>query len=269
MTTRSLFAGIPRYYYNYTYGFFLRFFTVTRLKSCSIHVLQRLCLKCLLRGEYFAGATNKPPWSLVVNRLCFCWILLISTSVTLPPSPAQTVIVIYKQELRLEIWKDGNRTQQFSICSLSSLAGRKTAQGDQQVPEGIYAITGFNPKSASYKTLNLNYPNAFDRSQGATGGGIGIHGKCASVGCIGMRNDQMDSIEKALKHELTRLPIPVLIFYSEKAERVERLIQLFRKQGNETEMKFVKQLERVREFWDEHHRVPEYTWDKHGYLLKQ
>jgi murein L,D-transpeptidase YafK len=85
-----------------------------------------------------------------------------------------------------------------ALIKLSRIKCR-AAQGDQQVPEGIYAITGFNPKSALHKTLQLNYPNAFDRSKGATGGGIGIHGKCASVGCIGMRNDQMDSIEKALK----------------------------------------------------------------------
>lgn len=182
---------------------------------------------------------------------------------------AQPVIVIYKQELRLEIWKNGTRTKQFSICALSSLAGRKKIQGDQQVPEGIYAITNFNPKSASYKTLNLNYPNAFDRSKGATGGGIGIHGKCASVGCIGMRNDQMDSIEKALKKELKQLPISVLIFYTEKPERVERLIQLFKKQGNDTEVKFLERLEQVRHHWDEHHRVPKYTWDEYGYVVKE
>lgn len=202
----------------------------------------------------------------ILQRLVLFVGLVIGISL---PSHAQTVIVIYKQELRLEIWKDGTRTQQFSICSLSSVAGRKKTQGDQQVPEGIYAITSFNRKSASYKTLRLNYPNAFDRSQGATGGDIGIHGKCASVGCIGMRDDQMDSIEKALKQELKRLPIPVMIFYSEKRDRVQRLIQLFKKQKNDTEVIFLERLEQIRVYWDEHHRVPKYTWDKHGYLLKE
>ncbi len=83
-----------------------------------------------------------------------------------------------------------------------------------------------------------------------------------------MRNDQMDSIEKALKKELKQVPIPVLIFYSEKPERVDRLIQLFRKQGNGTETKFHERLEKVREYWAAHHRVPEYTWDELGYLVK-
>jgi hypothetical protein len=206
--------------------------------------------------------------------LLLCIALLLGVSAHSQPqsqskSNAQTVIVIYKHELLLEIWKSGNRTHQFSICSLSSLAGRKKEQGDQQVPEGIYAITSFNPKSASYKTLHINYPNAFDRSQGCTGGAIGIHGKCASSGCIGMRDDQMDSIEKALKTELKHLPIPVLIFYSDHPERVERLIQLFKKQGNEKEMKFLERMEQIREYWEEHHRVPDYGWDKHGYVLKQ
>lgn len=202
----------------------------------------------------------------ILQRLVLFVGLVIGISL---PSHAQTVVVIYKQELRLEIWKDGTRTQQFSICSLSSVAGRKKTQGDQQVPEGIYAITNFNPKSASYKTLSINYPNAFDRSQGATGGDIGIHGKCASVGCIGMRNDQMDSIEMALKTELKRLPIPVLIFYSERSEHVQRLNQLFSKQKNDTEVIFLERMEQVRAHWNKHHRVPTYTWDKHGYVVKE
>lgn len=79
----------------------------------------------------------------------------------------------------------------------------------------------------------------------------------------------MDSIEKALKKELKRLPIPVLIFYSEKSERVERLIQLFKKQGNDTEVKFLERLEKVREYWNLNHRVPKYGWDKYGYLVKK
>jgi hypothetical protein len=183
------------------------------------------------------------------------------------PSPAQTVIVIYKQELRLEVWKDGAMEKQWSICKLSTLAGRKTEEGDMLVPEGIYEVDTYNPNSGSYKTLHINYPNAFDRTQGCTGGAIGIHGKCSSVGCIGMSNQQMDEIVKMLKKDLKTLPIPVLIFYSSKVSRVKRLIKLFRQRGDKSSATFLERMEKVRMYWDEHHRVPEYTWDKHGYVV--
>lgn len=84
-----------------------------------------------------------------------------------------------------------------------------------------------------------------------------------------MKNDQMDSIKKALKKGLKHLPIPVLIFYSERSERLQRLIQLFSKQKNDTEVKFLERLELVRAYWDEHHLVPRYSWDKHGYVVKE
>ena len=79
----------------------------------------------------------------------------------------------------------------------------------------------------------------------------------------------MDALAKVLKSELKHLPIPVLIFYSEKPERVKRLIRLFKKQGNDADAAFLERMEKIREYWNEHHRVPEYKWDKHGYVLKQ
>lgn len=201
-------------------------------------------------------------------------LLLVVLLSALPSPPARNVrtpavIVVHKQELRLEIWRGGTRMRQFGICSLSSLAGRKRAQGDQLVPEGIYAITGYNAKSASYKTLRVNYPNAFDRTQNATGGGIGIHGNCASSGCVGMRNGDMDSIVKTLARELKHLPIPLLIFPSEKDLRVRNLIRLHRDRGEENEAVFLERLETIRIFWNQHHHVPRYSWDSKGYRLEE
>lgn len=197
-------------------------------------------------------------------------VLVLGLFVGIPlPSSAQTAIVIYKQELRLEVWKNGSMEKQWKICKLSTLTGRKTKEGDMLVPEGIYQIDSYRSNSASYKTLHINYPNGFDRSQGCTGGSIGIHGKCSSVGCIGMSNKQMDEIVKVLKKELKSLPIPVLIFYSSKENRVKSLIKLYEKRGNESAATFLERLEKVREYWETHHRVPEYTWDKDGYVVKE
>jgi len=83
-----------------------------------------------------------------------------------------------------------------------------------------------------------------------------------------MRNNQMDSIEKSLKMELKHLPIPVLIFYSSKASRVKSLINLYRQRGDESAVTFLERMEKVREYWEEHNRVPKYGWDEHGYVLK-
>lgn len=179
------------------------------------------------------------------------------------------MVVVYKQELELEIWRGGTRIGQFRICSLSSLAGRKRREGDRLVPEGIYAITGYNAKSASYKTLHVNYPNAFDRAQDATGGGIGIHGSCASSGCIGMRNDQMDAIAKTLRTNLKHLPIPLLIFPSKTELRVRHLIHMYRARQEDDEVTFLERLETIRAFWERHHRVPKYSWDMNGYRLEE
>jgi len=203
------------------------------------------------------------------RRVALRLIILLGLFVGIsPPSPAQTVIVIYKQELQLEVWKDGSKKRQWTICKLSTLAGRKTKEGDMLVPEGIYEVDSYNPKSGSYKTLHINYPNDFDLSQGCTGGAIGIHGKCSSVGCIGMRNEQMDEIVALLKTELNNLPISVLIFYSSKPNRTQNLIRIHRVRDSGSKTVFLERMEKVREYWEEHHRMPNYGWDEHGYVLK-
>lgn len=132
-----------------------------------------------------------------------------------------------------------------------------------------HAVDSYNPHRASYRTLHINNPNGFDRSQGTTGGAIGIHGKCSSVGCIGMSNEQMDEIVTLLKTELNNLPIPVVIFYSSKPNRTQNLIRIYRDRDSESKAVFLERMEKVREYWDEHHRAPDYGWDEHGYVLKE
>jgi murein L,D-transpeptidase YafK len=52
----------------------------------------------------------------------------------------------------------------YLIRSGSGRLGPKLRSGDHQVPEGIYRVTGFNPKSRFYLSMRLDYPNEFDRS---------------------------------------------------------------------------------------------------------
>ncbi len=58
------------------------------------------------------------------------------------------------------------------------------------MPEGFYAIDRFNPNSAYYLSLGLNYPNAADRALGEPdpGGDIFIHGGNVTIGCLPITN---------------------------------------------------------------------------------
>lgn len=78
------------------------------------------------------------------------------------------------------------------ILAASGGAGPKLREGDNQVPEGVYAIESLNPKSLYHVALRVNYPNAEDRAFAKAegrmhpGGDIMIHGKACSIGCLAM-----------------------------------------------------------------------------------
>jgi hypothetical protein len=108
--------------------------------------------------------------------------------------PRTVTFVALKHEARLEVWADdGGRwafIHSYLIRSGSGRLGPKLRRGDHQVPEGIYRITGFNPKSRYYLSMRLDYPNDFDRAHGSAdrrvslGGDIMIHGGRSSDGCL-------------------------------------------------------------------------------------
>ncbi len=82
------------------------------------------------------------------------------------------------------------------ICTASGTLGPKTKTGDNQSPEGFYFITAgrFNPWSSYHLSLNLGYPNAYDRAHGYTGDYLMIHGKCVSIGCYAMTDAGIEEI---------------------------------------------------------------------------
>jgi hypothetical protein len=71
--------------------------------------------------------------------------------------------------------------------------GPKRKQGDNQTPEGFYAISYFNPRSDFHLSLHIDYPNRRDRAAGADGvklgGDIFIHGGCLSEGCLAITDE--------------------------------------------------------------------------------
>lgn len=109
----------------------------------------------------------------------------------------------FKYDSQLEVWVKNTANEPFKllkiykVCALVGTLGPKRFEGDYQVPEGFYHISGFNPVSNYYLSLKLNYPNASDRVLSDAvkpGGDIYIHGGCATVGCIPIKDDQIDEL---------------------------------------------------------------------------
>ena len=114
---------------------------------------------------------------------------------------APILIRIYKQESKLEVWKQDRAgrfrpLKTYDICRFSGGLGPKRFAGDHQAPEGFYSVGPgqMNPHSREYLAFNIGYPNAYDRSFGRTGDSIMVHGGCRSVGCYAMTDEQIDEI---------------------------------------------------------------------------
>ena len=115
----------------------------------------------------------------------------------------------FKAESELELWieradKTLVKFATYPICFWSGKLGPKHREGDRQTPEGFYTITrrqlhryGKRPRS-----LNLGFPNRFDRLHRRTGSYILVHGGCSSVGCYSMTDEVMDEIYKLARRAL-------------------------------------------------------------------
>jgi len=110
--------------------------------------------------------------------------------------PTQVTFLAMKDTALLEVWA-GPETNPvyihtYPILALSGQAGPKLREGDRQVPEGTYTISGLNPNSSFHLSLKLNYPNQFDlkhaqaEGRSSPGSNIFIHGNTVSIGCLAM-----------------------------------------------------------------------------------
>jgi len=109
----------------------------------------------------------------------------------------------FKAEKIIELWaKNASDSvfvpvREFPICDISGYAGPKRRYRDLQVPEGFYHISGLNPYSKYYLSMQINYPNASDSIRGVhghLGNYIFIHGQCVSSGCIAITNDRIKEL---------------------------------------------------------------------------
>lgn len=120
------------------------------------------------------------------------------------PYPAKDIYLrSFKSSNEMELWARADDTSKYvfiktyRVCALSGALGPKRWEGDRQVPEGLYFIDDFNPKSDFHLSLLLNYPNYSDLMQGdksKPGGDIYIHGGCVTVGCLPMTDPVIQEI---------------------------------------------------------------------------
>jgi TPR repeat protein len=118
--------------------------------------------------------------------------------------PQAVTLIALKAEARLELWADGGTgwtfVRSYLVRSGSGSLGPKLAQGDHQVPEGVYRIDAVNPDSRFHLALRLDYPNEFDRAHAATegrsrlGGDIMIHGGNLSDGCLPIGDPAIEDV---------------------------------------------------------------------------
>ncbi len=118
--------------------------------------------------------------------------------------PDRLHLVGLKQEKVLELWvpaaKGWARVRSYRVMAASGDLGPKLRQGDYQVPEGIYRLTGFNPNSSYHLSVRVDYPNEDDRAaaaaegRGNLGGDIFIHGKAVSIGCLAIGDRAIEEL---------------------------------------------------------------------------
>jgi len=137
------------------------------------------------------------------------------------PESFELFIRVFKKEKAVEVWLKSKDEKEFklfktySICSSSGELGPKRKQGDDQVPEGFYEVSAFNPFSNYYLSLGVSYPNESDRiiGKGNLGGDIMIHGNCVTIGCIPLTDTYIKEVYilavEAKNNGQTNIPVHI------------------------------------------------------------
>jgi murein L,D-transpeptidase YafK len=182
--------------------------------------------------------------------------------------PAKYIYIrSFKYDSQLEVWVKNDVNEQFKlfktyrVCAMAGTLGPKRMEGDYQVPEGFYSINEFNPKSTYYLSLGLNYPNVSDKilsDSSRPGSAIYIHGSCVTVGCIPIRDDQIDElyILAAYAKDQGQDFIPVHIFPIRfDVERSVKYLENFVK-DNEARKKFANKMEDAFDYFERYKQLP-------------
>lgn len=181
--------------------------------------------------------------------------------------PAAMYIRSFKYDRQLEIWVKNSLSspyvlfKSYKVCIQSGTMGPKRMEGDYQVPEGFYYINEFNPRSNYYLSLGINYPNASDKILSDSlkpGSEIYIHGSCVTVGCIPIRDEQIDELYILAAHAKDRGQdfIPVHIFpIRYNVEKSIKYLESLTKDDGELK-KFTDRLEDAFDYFEKYKQLP-------------
>jgi hypothetical protein len=118
--------------------------------------------------------------------------------------PARTTWVAVKDEKRLEAWVAEatgafHHLKTYEVLAASGGPGPKRREGDRQVPEGFYLLSGLNPNSRYHLSVRVSYPNQEDIAHRVAprdelGGDIFVHGSAYSVGCLAVGDAAIEEL---------------------------------------------------------------------------
>lgn len=182
-------------------------------------------------------------------------------------------IRVFKSEDVLEVWRSRNGGKytlmnKYSVCAMSGGLGPKWKQGDRQVPEGVYRISGLNPNSRFYLSLEINYPNRADIARSPhknLGGDIFIHGSCASLGCVSITDTYIEEVYRLVEQARSngQQHIPVHIFPARLSELKMGILQkMYASKPNL--VSFWQSLAPIYRYFEEHHRLPTVSTNADG-----
>ncbi len=173
----------------------------------------------------------------------------------------------FKYDSQLEVWVKNDVKEQFKlfktykVCALAGTLGPKRMEGDYQVPEGFYYINEFNPKSNYYLSLGINYPNASDRVLSDSlrpGSAIFIHGSCVTVGCIPIRDEQIDELYILAAHAKDEgqdfIPVHIFPVRFNKEKSVKYLENLTK--DDAVLKKFADRMEDAYDYFEKYKQLP-------------
>jgi murein L,D-transpeptidase YafK len=192
--------------------------------------------------------------------------------------PGEIFLRVFKLEGEMELWARNDRegafvlVKAYPVCASSGAVGPKRREGDLQVPEGFYRVSGFNPWSRFHLSLRVDYPNASDRILGEgphLGGDIFIHGSCVTIGCIPLQDGPIEEVYLAAvdARSAGQRLIPVHIFPCRldgdwlKLER-----EAWRRPGL---MQFWRNLKEGYDIFEKTRRLPKVTIDRRGKYIFQ
>jgi hypothetical protein len=119
--------------------------------------------------------------------------------------PRSIVLAGFKQEKILHLYAASDLGEfrfvhAYPVLAASGHLGPKLAEGDRQVPEGLYRIESLNPNSRFHLSQRVDYPNQFDQARAQEegrrqlGGDIMIHGADASIGCLAIGDSAIEEL---------------------------------------------------------------------------